>query len=149
MRRILPLLLVLGAACSGGGKHPSTSPLTAPKGPTTTGKGSCTPVPPATAAVKWLPADLPMPPGTQVDHEVPFPDKKGAVFAVHLALADFRTFAQTNWGGKGWTVSDTDFSRADAHGTLLARDVYCDPTWSQVFMTYVDNQILSTTTTFS
>ena len=148
MRRIVIFLLVLGAACSSG-KHTASSKVTTPKGPTTTGKGSCTPVPPAGQAVNWLPADLPMPPGTQVDREVPYNDKKGAIFAVHQSVADFRTYTKTDWGGKGWTVSDTDFSKADAKGTLLARDVYCDSSWTQVFLTYVDNKILSTTTTFS
>ena len=46
---------------------------------------------------------------------------------------------------KGWKVSDTDFSRNDAHGTLLARDVYCDSAWTQVYLTYVDNYLVPQT----
>ena len=108
----------------------------------------------------WLPPDLPLPDGTYAitDPEAPAgatttsaaaaaPDSEThrGFLAVHGSVTDFSAFIATQWVAKGWTLGKGDAERGEAEGgyrkgdfggAFRVRDVYCDPSFSELLITY-------------
>jgi hypothetical protein len=106
-------------------------------------------VPPRAKSVSWLPADLPMPPGTYTAEELPANGSlKRARLVVPLALQDFVKFVLEQYPKAGWRLGRGDaergeaedgFSRGNAGGAWRVRSSFCDQQKSELFLTYVDD----------
>jgi len=64
---------------------------------------------------------------------------------VHSSVTDFRAFIASQWTAAGWTMGKGDAERGEAEGgfrkgdfggVFRARDVYCDPTYSELLIAY-------------
>jgi len=127
-------------------------------------KSACKPVPPESNKLAWLPADLPLPPGTYATEDTESPtttsadsdaeteESSGAPVAanrgllvVKMTVADFKNFVTTNWPPAGYTLGRGDaeageaeggYRKGDFGGVYRVRDVYCDPTMSELLLTY-------------
>jgi len=121
---------------------------------------ACTPVPAQSGEADWVPADLPLPPGTYPiedtesptttsdadahESQAPASAKRG-LFVVKMTVADFKNFVATNWPSAGYALGRGDaeageaeggYRKGDFGGVYRVRDVYCDPTMSQLLLTY-------------
>lgn len=105
----------------------------------------------------WLPSDLPLPDGsfpivdpessaapTESDSDAPNATHRGFV-AVRGTVDDFKNFVKTTWTANGWTLGKGDaepgeaeggYRKGDFGGAYRVRDVYCDPTMSELLITY-------------
>jgi len=126
---------------------------------------ACRPVPAQGEALDWIPADLPLPPGSYAaeDTEAPSPsgssesdtdadaesgDAGGAhrgFLVVKMTVDQFKQFVTTNWPAAGYSLGRGDaeageaeggFRKGDFGGVYRVRDVYCDPTMSELLLTY-------------
>jgi len=118
-------------------------------------------VPPQAGALDWLPADLPLPPGTYAtaDTESPTTTSLGTdaeesdaptgarrgFLVVKMTVQDFKQFVATNWPAAGYALGRGDaeageaeggYRKGDFGGVYRVRDVYCDPTMSELLLTY-------------
>jgi hypothetical protein len=107
------------------------------EGPAT---GPCTSLPPAPSpavVLSWVPADLPLPPGTYATADLgaggPTATHRGTL-VVPGTPADFVRFAVASWPAKGWQIGRGDaeageaedtFSRAGVRGHFRVRSAYC------------------------
>lgn len=155
---VLPLL----AACSSD-STPAVAPATSSSAASSTAPArrtaACKPVPPQGAPLEWLPADLPLPDGSfpipdtdagaspaqpESDTDAPDATHRGFI-AVKGTVDDFKTFVKTTWAASGWTLGKGDaepgeaeggYRKGDFGGAYRVRDVYCDPTMSELLITY-------------
>jgi hypothetical protein len=115
---------------------------------------ACRPVPAAGAELAWLPAELPLPSGSfpiqDVDAaaappSVPASDTHRGLIAVHASVTDFTSFIASEWTSRGWTLGKGDAERGEAEagyrrgdfgGSYRIRDVYCDPTFTELLLVY-------------
>jgi hypothetical protein len=115
---------------------------------------ACRPVPPEGAPLAWFPAELPLPAGSypiqDVDAAAPPPsapasDTHRGLLAVHGSVTDFTSFIATEWTAAGWSLGKGDAERGEAEGgyrrgdfggAYRARDVYCDPTFTELLIVY-------------
>jgi hypothetical protein len=145
------------AACRSG------STATAPTTTTTTSTAAtaatpalppgCTPTPPATAPLAWLPADLPLPTGTfTVQELLAGPQSYQALFAVPTDLVGFVKFVNAEWPKHGWAQgrgeaepgeAENNFSRSSTTtpgtsegGAWRVRQPYCDQGLAEVLMVF-------------
>ena len=153
----LASLIPLTAACSSD-SHPTVASAGSSADPDASSPASrssaCRPVPPQGAALDWLPADLPLPAGSypiqDVDAaaappSVPSSGTHRGLLAVHSSVTDFSAFIQTEWTSKGWSLGKGDAERGEAEGgyrrgnfggAYRVRDVYCDPTFTELLLVY-------------
>jgi hypothetical protein len=113
---------------------------------TSTSAANCRPLPPPGSALDWVPADLPLPPGTYAVRDVSASAAvHHGVFAVRAPFREFVRFALTQWPPKGWRLgrgdsesneADDDFTRAKASGSFKVRGDYCDTNWSELNLVY-------------
>ena len=122
---------------------------------------ACKPVPAPSGEFDWLPADLPLPPGTYATADTESPSttsasdtdaESGAVgsaqrgfLVVKVTVDDFKKFVTTNWPAAGYSLGKGDaeageaeggYRKGDFGGVYRVRDVYCDPTMSELLLTY-------------
>jgi hypothetical protein len=155
--------VTLVAGCSSDSR-PVASTASSASAPPTNGTtparaqrtSACEPVPPPAAAIDWLPPDLPLPagsyavedtesaPSSETDSDAPAQAHRGFV-AVRGTVDDFKNFVRTTWPANGWTLGRGDaepgeaeggYRKGDFGGAYRVRDVYCDPTMSQLLITY-------------
>jgi hypothetical protein len=53
------------------------------------------------------------------------------LLAVHASVEEFSAFIKTEWGSRGWT-----FGKGDFGGVYRVRDVFCDPSFSELLLVY-------------
>jgi len=67
------------------------------------------------------------------------------LFVVKMTVADFKNFVGTNWPPAGYALGRGDaeageaeggYRKGDFGGVYRVRDVYCDPTMSELLLTY-------------
>ena len=103
--------------------------------------------PPAATAITWVPADLPLPPGTHTVSDLPVAGDgtHHGVFATPVAIKDFVRFALVQWPSKGWHLgrgdseaneAEDEFVRGKEAGSFKVRSDYCDTTWSELNLVY-------------
>ena len=157
--RTLALALALGvisAASCGGSSSPKTAASTtttrktspAQSAPSTTIVGCQQVPPPGAPAFSWLPADLPMPPGSYAVSEAQVSSGKAGTMVVPLGLSDFVRFALSQYPTAGWRLGRGDAEPGEAEdnyvngrrgGAWRVRSSYCDVTKSELFIVYIDN----------
>jgi hypothetical protein len=116
-------------------------------------------VPPQAGELDWLPTDLPLPPGTYATQDTESPatssdaaEDSDAPASAHRGLLvvkgtvqDFKLFVATNWPPAGYALGRGDaeageaeggYRKGDFGGVYRVRDVYCDPTMSELLLTY-------------
>jgi len=117
-------------------------------------------VPAQGGELDWLPADLPLPPGTYATEDSELPatssdadaEESDAPAGVHrgflvvkMSVDDFKKFVTTNWPPAGYALGRGDaeageaeggYRKGDFGGVYRVRDVYCDPTMSELLLTY-------------
>lgn len=137
------------AAASSGARASSAS---APRA-TAQRTSACKPVPPPGPALEWLPADLPLPPGSYatVDTESPSTSSDPAAgmhrgfMVVKSTVADFKALVETQWPAAGYALGRGDseageaeggYRKGDFGGAYRVRDVYCDAAMSELLLTY-------------
>jgi hypothetical protein len=108
--------------------------------------GPCQPAPAPGAAVDWLPADLPLPPGTYPVRELaPEGNVRRALFVVPGTPDDFARFTVEHWPAQGWRLlrgesetveTENRFVRSPAFGGYKARQRYCDTSKSELTLGY-------------
>jgi hypothetical protein len=122
---------------------------------------ACKPVPPEAGELDWLPTDLPLPPGTYAtedtesttttsadadaeESDAPAGARRGFL-VVKMTVADFKQFVANNWPAAGYALGRGDaeageaeggYRKGDFGGVYRVRDVYCDPTMSELLLTY-------------
>lgn len=122
---------------------------------------ACKPVPAPSGEHDWLPADLPLPPGTYAiedtesptttssetdagDSDAPAAAQRGFL-VVKGSPQDFKTFVTQNWPAAGYALGRGDaeageaeggYRKGDFGGVYRVRDVYCDPSMSELLLTY-------------
>jgi hypothetical protein len=153
---VLALALTAGA-CSSSGRPVSTAPttvvLSGTTAPSTTAAGplptttTCHGAPVTTPVVPWLPADLPLPPGsllafdssTDSSHhraQIDVPDPVTATVSFLTAM----------WTQQGWTVKAAPIAgqpqrygysrpRSNLSGVVSVVALACDQAWSEVTLT--------------
>jgi hypothetical protein len=93
----------------------------------------------------WVPADLPLPPGTYPIADLP-PEltAQRGVFVVPSTPENFAVFAG-RWRSTGWRLgrlesegfeAENRFSRPPAYGGFKVRAVYCDAAVSELTLAY-------------
>ena len=122
---------------------------------------ACKPVPAQSGGLDWLPTDLPLPPGTYAiaDTESPTTTSSDAdakesdaptgaqrgFLVVKGTPQDFKAFVTKNWPAAGYALGRGDaeageaeggYRKGDFGGVYRVRDVYCDPTMSELLLTY-------------
>jgi hypothetical protein len=115
---------------------------------------ACRPVPPEGEPLAWFPGDLPLPEGSYPIQDVdaaaappavPASDTHRGLVAVRGSVAEFSSFIATQWTSAGWTLGKGDAERGEAEGgyrrgdfggAYRVRDVYCDPTFTELFIVY-------------
>jgi hypothetical protein len=101
-------------------------------------------------APSWLPADLPLPPGTYHSENLPGSifGYKRAIFVVPGPLIDFARFVLSEWPKAGWTLGRGDsegfeveapFTKPPAAGAFKAQGQYCNPTYALMLLIYTPN----------
>jgi hypothetical protein len=116
--------------------------------------GACLPVPAKAPDLTWLPADLPLPPGSFATQDLevgapppslPESETHRGLIAVHASVEEFSSFIKTEWGSRGWTFGKGDAEQGEAEGgyrkgelggVYRVRDVFCDPTFSELLLVY-------------
>jgi hypothetical protein len=107
----------------------------------------CGPVPPAGAAIPWVPADLPLPPGAYpvADLSVANAGIHQATFVVKMDLRTFVLYVYGEWPKHGWVLgrgdaeageAESPYRRADEGGAWRVRSSYCDATQSELLLVY-------------
>ena len=122
---------------------------------------ACRPVPAQAEAFDWLPADLPLPPGAYATADTESPSTTSApdtdaesgntggahrgFLVVKMTVEQFKEFVVTNWPAAGYSLGKGDaeageaeggYRKGDFGGAYRVRDVYCDPTVSELLLTY-------------
>ena len=121
---------------------------------------ACKHVPTQSGNADWLPTDLPLPPGTYAIEDTDSPTTTSdadanvsdapagaqrGLFVVKMTVADFKHFVATNWPPAGYALGRGDaeageaeggYRKGDFGGVYRVRDVYCDPTMSELLLTY-------------
>jgi hypothetical protein len=145
---LAPLLVTALPACGGGKHSTATTPVHAEAHASVTAGFACRPVPaPAAQHITWVPADLPLPPGTQpvTDDPVGGDGTHHGVFATPVNIKDFVRFAIAQWPPKGWHLgrgdseaneAEDEFVRAKEGGSFKVRSDYCDTNWSELNLFY-------------
>ena len=76
---------------------------------------------------------------------LPPSDTHRGLLAVRSSVTDFSAFIATEWASRGWTMGKGDAERGEAEGgyrrgdfggAYRVRDVYCDPTFSELLLVY-------------
>jgi hypothetical protein len=109
--------------------------------------------PKSLAPPKWLPADLPLPPGTYHSENLPGSifGYKRALFVVPGPLIDLARFVLDRWPKAGWTLGRGDsegfeveapFTKPPAAGAFKAQGQYCNPPYSLMLLIYTPNTAL-------
>jgi hypothetical protein len=116
-------------------------------------------VPAPSSELDWLPADLPLPPGTYATADTESPSttsdadaESGDLGTAHrgflvvkVTVEDFKAFVASNWPAAGYGLGKGDseageaeggYRKGDFGGAYRVRDVYCDPTMSELLLTY-------------
>ena len=149
-------LVALTTACSSEDR-PAAAPSSGGSTDASTGaarSAACRPVPPQGDALPWLPTDLPLPAGSYPIQDVdaaaappavPSTDTHRGLLAVHGSVTEFSAFIATEWTSRGWSLGKGDAERGEAEGgyrrgdfggAYRVRDVYCDPTFSELLLVY-------------
>jgi hypothetical protein len=144
------VVVALAAACSSDKAPTAASSDTDAASARTS---ACRDVPGAGPALSWLPADLPLPDGSyaiqDLDASGPPPtvasETHRGLIAVHGSIDDFVTFINTQWIAQGWSLGKGDaeqgeaeggYRRDDVGGAYRVRDVYCDPTFTELLLVF-------------
>ncbi|HZQ28391.1 MAG TPA: hypothetical protein VFA94_11900 [Acidimicrobiales bacterium] len=104
-------------------------------------------MPAAGPAIGWLPADLPLPPGTYpvADLSVSGAGIHQATFVVKMDLRSFVLFVTAEWPKHGWALgrgdaeageAESPYRRANEGGAWRVRSSYCDATQSELLLVY-------------
>ena len=103
-----------------------------------------------------MPADLPLPAGSFPTQDLAtggpassLPESESethrGLIAVHASVEEFSSFIKTEWGSRGWTFGKGDAEEGEAEGgyrkasfggVYRVRDVYCDPSFSELLLVY-------------
>jgi hypothetical protein len=142
---LLTAALLFLSGCGGDGNggsdqaRPPGLPTTgAPVGTTTITTGACVAPPPPAAPLAWLPADLPLPPGSYPTREYPSEGRlhRGLLY-VPVSISEFVRFALAEWPGRGYLLgrgesepgeAEDGFRKGAFAGAFRARTAYCDRT---------------------
>jgi len=140
----------------------SSSPASSSSAAPAQRTSACKPVPPPAGELDWLPADLPLPAGAYATEDTESPtttseadaaeSESDAPAGAHRGLLvvkgsvqDFKMFVATNWPAAGYALGRGDaeageaeggYRKGDFGGVYRVRDVYCDPTMSELLLTY-------------
>ena len=153
VRRSVAILAVFGAlaACGGGSSGKKAAPATTTTGrsgaaPSTTVVGCQQAPPPGAPAFSWLPADLPMPPGSYAVNESQLNSGKAGTMVVPMGLSEFVRFALAQYPASGWRLGRGDAEPGEAEdnfvkdtrgGAWRVRSSYCDAGKSELFITFI------------
>ena len=152
----LAAITPFAAACSSGHDKDSAaeSAIRASADTPAPRTAACRPVPPAGATLPWLPPDLTLPKGSfavqDVDAAAPPPSMPASgshrgLIAVQGSVDDFVSFIHSDWTTRGWSLGKGDseqgeaeggFRRGDVGGAYRVRDVYCDPSYTELLLVY-------------
>jgi hypothetical protein len=146
---LVPLICAF-PACSGGKSTRGAVPVHAEAHAEVTAgiAKACRQVPaPAAQNITWVPADLPLPPGTHAvsDDQVASDGTHHGVFATPVNINDFVRFAVGTWPSKGWHLgrgdseaneAEDEFVRGKEGGSFKVRSDYCDTNWSELNLFY-------------
>jgi hypothetical protein len=115
--------------------------------------GSCVPTPPAVAMFTWVPADLPLPPGTFATKELlAGPPTGQGLFVAPVSLVEFVKFANAEWPKHGWAQGRGEAEPGEAESTFVraspaadgtrqggawrVRETYCEPRQVELLLVY-------------
>jgi hypothetical protein len=141
-------LLLAGGVVAIGGHHAKSGPtsLASPTPTIVRPSVNCAQLPKRIATPSWLPADLPLPPGSYAAEIIPPASSQRATFAVKASLSDFVRFILREWKEKrGWALGHGDAEPGEADdsfrakdnvrvGAFKARSIYCDENWTLVLL---------------
>ena len=155
MRRavLLTLAMVVLAGGCGEDKKTATPKATTTVPPRTTPPPSASPncqtVPDRGQPFSWLPADLPMPPGTYAVKEVQLTNGgKAGTMVVPTPMVDFVKFALAEYPKAGYRLgrgdsepgeAEDNFVKGNSGGAWRIRSSYCDISKSELFITYIND----------
>ena len=148
---VATVALTVAVVASGCGKSESDRGLReaagSPAATATAPPANCQQAPAPGAAVSWVPADLPLPAGTYPVEDVQSGSgSKVAVFVVPMTIHEYVSFALRELPQQGWRLGRGDSEAAEAEdsftkenqgGSFRVRSVYCDPTRSELRLTYI------------
>ena len=147
-RRSLLLLLPLLAACASPAptSQPTTGP--APTAVPTFDPGDLPPCdyPERVPSPRWIPDDLPLPPGTYTAEKLSaVQGYQRALLVTQTTMQEFQRFMLDRLPDEGWVVGrgdtepgevDLQFSKPPAVGAFRALDQFCDPGFVLVLIIY-------------
>jgi len=158
---IVALPLVVGCSSDSSPTVAASSSTSASSAAPAQRTSACKPVPPQAGELDWLPADLPLPPGAYATEDTESPTTTSSdadaeqsnspagaqrgLLVVKMTVADFKSFVAKNWPAAGYALGRGDaeageaeggYRKGDFGGVYRVRDVYCDPTMSELLLTY-------------
>jgi hypothetical protein len=155
-RRLVPALLL--AAVVGGCTSPSAEPTKRPRpGPTTPAGQIFDPsqlpecqYPESVRMPKWIPKDLPLPPGTYATQRLDaIQGYRRSLLVVQRTVDQLADYVLERFPEEGWIVGrgdtepgevDLQFSKAPAVGAFRALDQFCRPGFALVLMIYAPDR---------
>lgn len=133
------VLLAGGIIASVATRHEAQKPDTTVETP------RCPELPARIATPKWLPADLPLPPGSYASRMLPRSGRVDrGIFVVNASLDEFVRFVLAEWPKQGWILGRGDREAHEAEaplsrpggrlGFFRARSIYCEPNRAEVLI---------------
>ena len=99
---------------------------------------------------KWIPKDLPFPPGTYSKERLqPLEGYRRALLVIPVTLDELTRHVLDAWPRQGWVLAAGDsepgeiedqFSKSPAFGAFRAQAVICDPGYSLMYLIFTKNR---------